>query len=134
VHAIQGHAIETKGDDYGEVEVEVMYREIVKHPRYAVTAPNRSTDDGRKKPPEESDRFRTAELSARVLPKVFVEEIADRRSGGRDDRRCSPQVLNSHSLRAVQSTGKPISAIGRCELASTNARNCFAQLLFVHIF
>ena len=38
VHAIQGHAIETEGDDYGEVEVEVMYREILKHPQYTVTA------------------------------------------------------------------------------------------------
>jgi integrase len=38
VHAIQGHSIETEGDDYGEVEVEVMYGEILKHPRYTVAA------------------------------------------------------------------------------------------------
>lgn len=38
VHAIQGHAIGTEGDDYGEVEVEVMYREILKHPQYTVAA------------------------------------------------------------------------------------------------
>jgi integrase len=47
VHAIQGHAIETEGDDYGEVEVEVMYREILKHPRYVVSAPE--TVDRRRK-------------------------------------------------------------------------------------
>jgi hypothetical protein len=55
VHAIQGHAIETEGDDYGEVEVEVMYREILKHPQYNVEAP-KSVDRRRKiKAASESD-------------------------------------------------------------------------------
>jgi hypothetical protein len=39
VHAIQGHAIETEGDDYGEAEADVMYAEILKHPRYDVAIP-----------------------------------------------------------------------------------------------
>jgi integrase len=47
VHVIQGHAIKAVGDDYGEVEPEVMYAEIIKHPRYDVVASG-STDRRRK--------------------------------------------------------------------------------------
>ncbi|MBB4398786.1 hypothetical protein [Bradyrhizobium sp. ERR14] len=49
VHAIQGRAIETEGDDYGEVEADVMYAEILKHPRYDVTVPETVDRRRRKK-------------------------------------------------------------------------------------
>lgn len=48
VHAMQGHAITMDGDDYGEVEVDVMYAELIKHPRYEVVAPD-TVDRRRKK-------------------------------------------------------------------------------------
>ena len=54
VDVVQGRAIETEGDDYAEVEVEVICREILKHPRYAVTAPE--TVDGRRKNWRGADR------------------------------------------------------------------------------
>lgn len=57
VHAIQGYAIETEGDDYGEVEVEVMHHEIIKHPRYAVVAAV-TVDSRRKKRAAETHRRR----------------------------------------------------------------------------
>jgi integrase len=36
--AIQGHASRTEGEGYGEVPPDVMYPEIIKHPRYGVVA------------------------------------------------------------------------------------------------
>jgi integrase len=36
--AIQGHAPRTEGEDYGEVPPDVMFSEILKHPRYDVLA------------------------------------------------------------------------------------------------
>ena len=36
--AIQGHAPRTEGEKYGEVPPDVMYADILKHPRYVVVA------------------------------------------------------------------------------------------------
>jgi hypothetical protein len=45
--AIQGHAPRTEGEGYGEVPADVMLPEILKYPRYRITAPSKARDGRR---------------------------------------------------------------------------------------
>jgi integrase len=57
--AIQGHALRTEGEAYGEVPPDVMHREILKYPKYVVAAGENR--DRRRKAKKDTPRGRPAD-------------------------------------------------------------------------